>query len=147
MTDAISEVTDLDSVILRGVLHHLPDYKETFGKIIEAFLNSKSLNSKLLFLLANPNSDSIIYRKFERLPALEFGTGFDSVYKVHAANEILRELNLLGFKGRVYYPYLQTPYSSPLEDFKTFIKSIATEKFIPTPFPRNIFNLVAWLES
>lgn len=147
VTDTISKVENLDSVILRGVLHHLPDYKDTFGQITEAFLHSKSLNRKFLFLLANPNSNSILYRKFGRLPALEFGSNFDSVYKFHAAEEVLCELNSLGFKGRIQYPYIRTPYSRPFKDLKAFTQSIAVGKYIPTPFPRNMFNLVAWLEN
>jgi hypothetical protein len=147
ITNSISKVPNLDSVILRGVLHHLPNYTETFGQILEALVQSKSVNKKLLFLLANPNAESFFYQKFGRLPALEFGTRFESVYKVHCANEVLRELNLLGFKGRIRYPYLRTPYSSPLKDLRTFTQSIVVGEYIPTPFPRNMFNLVAWLDN
>jgi hypothetical protein len=140
---SISEISHLDTVILRGVLHHLPDYKQTFGQIVETFTNSKSSNKKVLFLLANPNSESIVYRKFGRLPALEFGLDFASIYKVHGAKEVLRELNLLGFDGSVHYPYLYTPYSNPTKDVISFAESFITEKYRPFPFPRNMFNLVA----
>lgn len=141
MVDSASEVPRLDTVILRGVLHHLPDYRETISKIIHAFTNSQSSNTKFLFLLANPNAGSLMYKKFGRLPALESGTNFNSVYKVHGAKEIMGELNLNGFIGHLHYPYLLTPYSHPIQDFSSIIKSVTLRRYIPSPFPRNMFNL------
>ena len=120
IANSISDVPNLDSVIMRGVLHHLPDYKETIGQIIESFKHSDSPNKKFLFLLANPNAHSFFYRKFGRLPALEFGKDFDSIHKVHAAKDIMNELKSFGFIGRIQYPYLHTPYSSPIRDFSFF---------------------------
>ena len=143
IVSSVSEISHLDTVILRGVLHHLPDYKQTFREIVEAFINSKSSNNKFLFLLANPNSESLVYRKFGRLPALEFGGDFASVYKVHGAREILSELNLQGFTGRLQYPYFSTPYANPTKDLVSFAGSFMTGKYTPFPFPRNMFNLVA----
>ena len=128
---------------MRGVLHHLPEYKESIAQIITAFNNSNSSNLKLLFLIANPNSESLVYKKFGRLPALECGTDFASIYKVHGGREMLRELIERGFVGHLHYPYLRTPYAKPLMDFVSFAKSFVTGKFAPFPFPRNIFNLVA----
>jgi hypothetical protein len=143
----VSQVPGLDTVILRGVLHHLPDYRNTIHEISEAFVNSSSKNRKVLFLLANPNADSIIYRSFQRLPALEFGQGFNSVYKVHSAKGIVTELESLGFNCGIRYPYLNTPYSCVSKDFYRFATSIASRKYIETPFPRNMFNLVATFQD
>jgi len=143
----ISTVPGLDTIVLRGVLHHLPDYKSTINEILSAFHKSNSRNKKVLFLLANPNADAAIYRKFNRLPALEYGSGFGSVFKVHSAREVIVELEMLGFECKVQYPYLNTPYANVFKDFLRFVSSFAAQKYIETPFPRNMFNLVATLKN
>ena len=143
----IADVPNLDTVILRGVLHHLPDYEDIIAQICTVFSNSNSSNKKYLFLIANPNAESLVFKKFGRLPALEFGASFASVYKVHGAKSTLLELESKGFSGYLQYPYLNTPYSHPVRDFSLVLKSFMTGRYISSPFPRNMFNLVAKFDA
>jgi hypothetical protein len=45
----IADIPNLDTVILRGVLHHLPDHEDIIVQICTAYSNSNSSNKKYLF--------------------------------------------------------------------------------------------------
>lgn len=130
-------MNDIELVICRGTLHHLPDW--------EAFMVAISRMSKgsFLALLANPNSESLLFRKFGRLPALENSNEFSSIFRVLGAKNFARSLEQQGWTTKIAYPYFKTPYSKPIRDFRSTFLSLAKKNYSDSPFPRNMFNLFA----
>ena len=143
ITDSVKDAPDLDSVILRGVLHHLPDYQNTLQEILHKFRSSSSDMPKTLILLSNVNSDSFQYRKFGQLPSLESSSEFNSIYKVHSAKILKSELESIGFKVIIRYPYIGTPYSRPFWHLMKMLISISLKKYLAIPFYRNHFDIFA----
>ena len=136
----INELDKIDVFLMRGVLHHLPDYVGTFNELLNVFLNSDR-SSMQIFLLANPNADSFLWRRFQRLPMVEEGDNFNSVYKIHNALQLRDWFLKKGANVEIVYPYLHTPYRKLSKDLISFIYCVATDRYRKFAWPRNIFNM------
>ena len=75
-----------DIVIIRGALHHLSEHERILQSIQSNFNRFES-SIKWLFILAEPNAESFIYCKFNKLPAINDDYKFNSNHKIHGAND------------------------------------------------------------
>ena len=136
-----SEVEDLGVVVIRGTLHHLPDFEETICQIFEAFNNSSSGDDKFLFVLAEPNADSRIFQRFGKLPALEESAGFSSNYRVYSAERLKQYFEMKGAEVALAYPYMNTPYSNLPLDILKYTSMMLFGRYIKVPWFGNMFNM------
>jgi SAM-dependent methyltransferase len=142
-----SEVSDLGAVIIRGTLHHLPDFEETMHQIFEAFNKSTSDDDKFIFVLAEPNADSRIFQRFGKLPALEENPNFSSNYRVHSAERLQQYFEMYGAEVVLAYPYINTPYSNLPLDFLKYISMMYLGRYIKVPWFGNMFNMSVRFEG
>jgi SAM-dependent methyltransferase len=136
IVDTFEEIPHLDVVIIRGTLHHLPNYRIVLESVFTLFEKSPGQSDKWIFILAEPNSESQTFRRFQKLPAIEQSQNFQSNYKIFGARELKEYFQL---KGEVHldYPYLRTPYRKLWRDSLQTISS----NYLGTPWFRNQFNL------
>lgn len=135
----LEEIQALDIAIIRGTLHHIPNASELIHSISQILSNSNGS----FFILANPNAESWLYRRFKRLPMLEDSSEFTSIYKVFGAKTLKREMENLGYRVKISFPYLKSPYALPFVDLPSVLIGIIIKKYVARPFPRNIFNMLA----
>jgi SAM-dependent methyltransferase len=123
-----------DVVVLRGSLQHLERPLETLARAYE-----RLRPGGWLVALATPNAGGIVYRLFQDLPALDPPRNF-----VVFSDKILRQcLENLGFRDVEFeYPYLGTPYASPLRDHARFVLRLVGVKR-PFAFWRNMMECYA----
>ncbi len=140
MHSSLIEVNAVDIFIMRGVLHHLPEYEKTFNELLSIFSNSNR-KSIQIFLLANPNAGSFLWKRFQRLPMVERNDHFTSVFKVHHAVELRNYFLSKGAEVEIAYPYLNTPYRSLRKDIINFLYSFSTNTYRDFAWPKNIFNM------
>jgi SAM-dependent methyltransferase len=123
-----------DVVIFRGTLQHI---NFPMRALVQAARVLKP--GGLLVILATPDSDSLVYKLFGQLPALDpsrnwvlFGSRFLS--------NILSRLEFE--KIEVLHPYWGTPYANPIMDFFKFLLSMVAgwRKFA---FPGNMMEIYA----
>jgi SAM-dependent methyltransferase len=101
-----------DLVLLRGSLQHLDRPLELLSNAYR-WLRPGGW----LVALATPNTASVVYRLFQDLPALDPPRNF-----VLFSDRMLRQILVnIGFSDvNFHYPYLGTPYASPLRDHVSF---------------------------
>ena len=143
--DSINKMHELDVIILRGTLHHLPNHQLIFDQIFKAFFRSRNQKSKYIFILAEPNKECFIYKKFKRLPAIEENLSFKSNYQIFGANELSQYFKRLGFKTKISYPYFKSPYRNLFRDLYAYVKMYFKKEYSATPMYRNMFNLVVFI--
>jgi hypothetical protein len=141
--EALSSYKDFDIVIIRGTLHHLPDSQGFIKTLCLSFSESSTSSNKFFFALANPNCESLLYRKFSMLPALEKEPTFDSLFKVWGGKELANLLESNGAQVDLSYPYFRTPYKNLLSDPANVLISLMSKTYRDVAFPRNMFNLAA----
>ena len=141
IVESISEVPGLDLVIIRGTLHHLPDWRASVDEIFEKFQIDLNKNTKWLFILAEPNSSSWIYQKFGRLPAVEEDSQFKSNYKIFSAGELREYFVNRGAFIHVQFPYLKTPYQHFWRDLIKVSRMLVLRRYERTPWFGNMFNM------
>lgn len=102
-----------DLVLLRGSVQHLERPLDTLFEV-HRWLR----RGGWLVVLATPNAGSLSYRLFQDLPPLDPLLNF-----VVFSDRILRQCLInIGFREpEFYYPYLETPYASPLRDHFHFL--------------------------
>ena len=123
-----------DLVLLRGSLQHLDRPVETLA-LAHRWLRPGGW----LVVLATPNAGGPVYRLFQELPALDPPRNF-----VVFSDRVLRQCLLnLGFRDVSFeYPYLGTPYASPVRDHLRFALRLAGLKR-PFAFWRNMMECYA----
>lgn len=128
-----------DVVIFRGTVQHLPD------PFTYLWLAYKALKPNgLIFFLATPNANSLVYKLFNTLPALSPSMNYYIPSDVTLEN-ILRNI---GFKClKTEYPYWDSPYSSPAMDHLKFVTSVLTRKRRNFAFWKQMMNMVAVKEG
>lgn len=112
----VADFEQFDVVVFRGSLQHINFPMES---LVQAHRVLK--RGGLLVILATPDTDSLVYKLFGQLPALDaprnwilFGNRF--LYNV---------LKRLGFVHvKVLHPYLETPYANPVMDCLKFLASL-----------------------
>jgi SAM-dependent methyltransferase len=135
-----SKKNSLDVIIYRGTIQHLDS---PFKSIYKA---SQSLRSKgKLFFLATPNTNSIYYRLFNSLPALDPKRNF-YLPSDCSLKQIAQIFELMFLD--VQYPYINSPYSKPISDHLKFLLKLCTlpcgriNKRINFAFYRSMINIV-----
>jgi SAM-dependent methyltransferase len=131
----LNSKNNFDIVVFRGTIQHLPD---PFG-YIEKSHNALKPGGYIAFL-ATPNANSITYKLFNTLPALSPKFNFFIPSDVTLGNI----LNNYGFELlEIEYPYLTSPYASPLHDHLKFIKCLLTREKPNFAFWKSMMNIVA----
>ena len=123
-----------DVVIFRGTLQHVD---KPFEYLDNSF-NSLKKGGKL-FILATPNIDSICYRLFRDLPALDF----EKNYYLPGFRHLIISGERSGFRLIDYeFPYRNSGYDKPLTDFfKFFVSLFLVNLKLKFSFPRNMMNV------
>lgn len=137
MLEEIPDNMEFDLIVIRGVLHHLPNPNMSF------FDNLTRANA--VAILANPNPASILYQRCGTLPALQVSDNFSSNFQLYSADQLRRELGKRNFDTFfVKYPYLRTPYRKLWRDSKVFFRLLLNLEIIKvSPLPGNMLNFVA----
>lgn len=136
-TNILNQKEYFDVVIFRGTIQHLPSPFEYLNLAYESLKPGGKL-----FLLATPNANSLVYKIFNTLPALDKRLNF------YIPSDITLKDNLenIGFKLlNTEYPYLGSPYANYLSDHINFIKSLVINrtKNKNYAFWKNMMNMVA----
>ena len=123
-----------DVVIFRGTLQHI-------SLPLRALNHANRIlkSGGLLVVLATPDSDSLVYRIWGNLPALDAPRNWVVFGSRMLSNILIR----LGFEDiEVLHPYRGTPYANPPRDFLMFFVSLffGWRKF---PFPGNQMEIYA----
>lgn len=123
-----------DLVIFRGVLQHID---EPFTALRTAARVLRP--GGLLAILAQPDADSLCYRLFGELPALDPPRN----WWIPGHREVLSILNNLGFENaEVLHPYWGGPYANPRKDFLSFAVRLLGIKS-RFAFPGNMMEIYA----
>jgi len=123
-----------DVVVFRGSLQHI---NFPMSALVHAHRSLK--RGGLLVVLATPDIDSIVYKVFGTLPALDAPRNWILFGHKYLSNILKR----LGFENiKIIYPYWDTPYANPLLDFSKFLVSLLLgyRKFA---FPGNQMEIYA----
>jgi SAM-dependent methyltransferase len=132
--DLPDEADWCDLVVLRGSLQHLDRPLDTL------FAAHRRLRGRgWLAVLATPNAGGPVYRLWQDLPALDPPRNF-----VVFSDKILRQSLLnIGFSRVDFeYPYLGTPYASPVRDHARFaLRFLGVRR--PFAFWRNMMECYA----
>jgi SAM-dependent methyltransferase len=101
-----------DVVVFRGSLQHI---NFPMASLVHATRSLKK--GGLLVILATPDSDSLVYKLFGNLPALDAPRNWILFGNKFLCNVLRR----LGFSEvKVIHPYWDTPYANPVIDFLKF---------------------------
>jgi len=132
------ESGSMDLVIFRGVLQHIDN---PFTALREAARLLR--RGGLLAILAQPDADSLCYKLFGELPALDPPRN----WWIPGHRELCNILGKLGFgKIETLRPYWGGPYASRRRDFSRFILRLfgIRKRFA---FPGNMIELYAQKEA
>ena len=124
-----------DVVIFRGTVQHID---EPF-RYIEASYKSLKPGGFLIFL-ATPNIDSVYYRLFGSLPALETKRSFF----LPGSKHLLDLCHRSGFEFLdLEYPYFNSGYDRPFRDASFFLARLFSySRRWAAPFPGNMMNIL-----
>ena len=123
-----------DVIIFRGTLQHI---EQPFYYLRRSFEALKK--GGYLFILQTPNTDSLHYRLFQDLPALDSNQNF-----YHPSHKNLLQIcKILKFKHcKSIFPYLNSGYEKPVTDIFFFILKFFKIYKKNVNFPDNMMNLV-----
>ena len=124
-----------DVVIFRGTIQHLPDPFSYIGAAHRALKPGGHIA-----FLATPNANSIVYKLFNTLPALDPALNFYIPSDVTLSN-VLRNYSF--DLVDIEYPYLTSPYAQPIADHFKFIKALLTRQKPSFAFWRSMMNVIA----
>ena len=124
-----------DCIIMRGTLQH---YQHPFQVLFLAHQLLKK--GGLLAILATPNTNSLVYRLFGELPALDPPRN----WWLPSDRQIINVLAHIGFsKHEILYPYWGGPYANPPRDFIRFaMRFFGIRK--PFAFPGNMLEIYSY---
>jgi SAM-dependent methyltransferase len=129
------ELESFDLVIMRGVLQHL---NEPFNDLRIA--KNVLAPGGMLAILAQPDADSLCYRLFKDLPALDAPRN----WWIPGAKELTNILTKLGFTNiEITHPYWGGPYARPVHDFACFALRLLGIK-TKFAFPGNMMEVYCW---
>lgn len=123
-----------DVVVMRGVLQHINYPMQTLHQATSVLKKGGTLA-----ILATPDTDSIVYKIWGMLPALDAPRNW--VLFGHRA--LVNILGRLGYEDiEIIYPYWKSPYANPLMDFSKFFASLIFG-YHPFAFPGNMLEIYA----
>jgi SAM-dependent methyltransferase len=123
-----------DLVVFRGVLQHISD---PFYSLRQAYRLLK--DGGAIAILAQPDADSLCYKLFGELPALDLPRN----WWIPGWKELKNVLTNIGFRNiDVTYPYRGGPYANPIRDFARFIMRLFGIRK-PFAFPGNMLEAYA----
>lgn len=131
----LTEENFFDAVIFRGTIQHVPDPFLYIGAAHKALKKGGAV-----VFLATPNANSIVYKLFNTLPALDPVLNFYVPSDV-TLSDVLRNYDFTVLD--IEYPYLGSPYARPLADHLNFFKTLATRTKPRFAFWRNMMNVIA----
>lgn len=114
----VGDISELDprtfqAIIWRGTFQHLDEPMRVLKRCIELLADDG-----VLIFLATPNSNSLFYMLWGDLPALDAPRN----YVIPSDTMLVNILKNLGMDAvSVRYPYMGTPYASPIKDFLRFL--------------------------
>lgn len=129
----VMEIESVDVVVFRGTLQHINFPMQSLyhaARILK--------RGGMLVVLATPDADSLVYKIWGNLPALDAPRN----WVLFGSKALVNILGRLGFKVQVLHPYWETPYANPPTDFLKFIISLffGWRKFA---FPGNMMEIYA----
>ena len=93
-----------------------------------------------MFFIATPNINSTVYKIFNDLPALDDSKNYYLPSDRNLASILRNEgFNVLS----ISYPYLSSPYASPVMDHIRFVASIFRPEKPSFPFWRSMMDVAA----
>lgn len=109
----IEEVSgEFDLVVWRGTFQHLDRPMEVLWQCVQMLRPGG-----LLVFLATPNSNGLVYKLFEDLPALDAPRNF----VIPSEKMLVNILSNMGLRDiEVVKPYLGSPYAQPIKDAVKF---------------------------
>jgi SAM-dependent methyltransferase len=110
------ESNSMDVVILRGTLQHMNKPVETLAQVTRILRKGG-----LLAILATPDTDSLVYKIWGKLPPLDAPRNW-ILFGGKFLTNILTRLEFGNIE--VLHPYFGTPYANPLTDFTKFFISL-----------------------
>jgi SAM-dependent methyltransferase len=130
----IVDFEQFDVVVFRGSLQHI---NFPMASLVHAARSLKP--GGLLVILATPDIDSLVYKLWGRLPALDAPRNW-ILFGGKFLSNILQRLEFEQIK--ILHPYLNTPYANPISDFFKFFISIFFG-WRPFAFPGNQMEIYA----
>ena len=132
--EKIPQNEKFDLIIWRGVFQHLDCPLKTLDECIRALKPGGWIS-----FLATPNSNSICYKLFNTLPMLDPKLNF----VIPSDNQLKQILLNKGLENiEIQFPYLESPYSKPLQDHIKFILRLCGLK-TKFPFWKNMMEVFA----
>jgi SAM-dependent methyltransferase len=132
--DIFSEKDYFDLVVFRGTIQYLPN---PFEHLYAAY---RSLKPGGALFMTSPNTNALYYRLFKTLPFLEE----ELHYWVPCDTSLRMVLANCGFRGvEMSYPYLKSPYASPVRDHLRFLAKLLFRTSHRFPFWRNVMYVFA----
>ena len=122
----------MDVVVFRGTLQHMNKPLEDINQVMRILKPGG-----LFAIIATPDSESLVYKIWGQLPALDK----DRNWIIFGARELENILHRIGFVNtEIIYPYWGGPYASPIKDFFNFFISLffGYRKFA---FPGNMMEI------
>lgn len=123
-----------DVVVFRGSLQHI---NFPMASLVHATRSLK--RGGVLVILATPDTDSLVYKLWGQLPALDAPRN----WVLFGHKSLVNILSRLGFEQvKILHPYWGTPYANPVMDFAKFFFSLVFgyRKFA---FPGNMMEIYA----
>jgi ubiquinone/menaquinone biosynthesis C-methylase UbiE len=124
-----------DAVLLRGTFQHIYNPFHTMRECARVIKPGG-----YLIFLATPNTRSLCYFLWGDLPAFDSPRNWYQVSD-KTLQTIIQNMNFEHLETR--YPYLGTPYASPMLDTWRFIKRVMFSVYTPHAFPGNMMELYA----
>lgn len=113
--NAVYDVKDtrgkFDLIVFRGTIQHLDEPLRVIRNCV-----ARLSSGGMMVFLATPNSESLVFRLFGELPALDKPRNF----VVFGRNELANILKNFGMKAWAHEPYIDTPYANPVSDLFMF---------------------------
>ena len=130
---AVSE-ENFSAIVLRGVIQHV----ENPFELLEIAYNKLEPGGSLIFL-ATPNADSLVYRLFGKLPALDPPRNF----WIPRYSELLTYCDRAGFDLIASrFPYRSSPYSHWADLLKFLLALFGIRKTIDFAFHKNMMDVI-----
>lgn len=130
----VYDFESVDVVVFRGSLQHINFPMEALVQATRVLRRGG-----LLVILATPDTDSLVYKLWGNLPALDAPRN----WVLYGNKFLCNILKRLGYEDlKVVHPYWGTPYANPVSDFAKFAVSLLLgwRKF---PFPGNQMEVYA----